>query len=418
MAVYVDIKPSVSVRTALETAAAEHRDGNKAAARKLLEKMGATGEPAAVFAFASALASGYGGDADREAALHLLQTVEGASLAARRMLAVGIAAGWAAAPDRRRAFQRRLDHCSGGDVVAATEVGLILAARDPLLAAPFLERAAASGVSYALAGRLRAAHQAGRRIETAERDLASLKANRNAASVELSSLLFSPSALLFESGTELDLDSALQALFTPSPLKDRDVVSDDPYAFASTGVVPDILCDYALARFMPLAAASKVYDRRAGKLIDHPVRRSHSAFIDPVQYDLVLMEIERLALAAAERDVARAEPLTTLFYRPGDRYRAHVDYFEDDGGEAEEELARAGQRERTVLFVLSDRFTGGETQFVESGASWKGTRGDVFVFDNLDKDGNPNPRSRHTGNEVLSGMKALGSIWVRERPIR
>ncbi|HCY56271.1 MAG TPA: peptidyl prolyl 4-hydroxylase subunit alpha, partial [Oceanicaulis sp.] len=57
----------------------------------------------------------------------------------------------------------------------------------------------------------------------------------------------------------------------------------------------------------------------------------------------------------------------------------------------------------------------GETKFPRLDISWRGKKGDVLSFENVTRDGSPDPLSLHQGLPVTSGWKALASLWVREQ---
>lgn len=414
-----DVQPSEGARNLLVQAGDKHRAGDAAGSRALLKDAAETGDPTAVFSYASALASGYGGDRDRSVAFTLLTEIEQQSRAARRTIALAIATGWAVPADWAASVLRRADHALSGDAVAAMEVALICAAyRKPREAACWAKIGADEGEGFSTATLLRIAADAGRSIPDASSKLKFLRDVRHPSAADLSAGV-DPKApyLVLSAAPSIE---RLQEILSeaPSSVPSKERLSDDPASWVAPGAMPAALCDYIHARYHVLATPSRVYDRSTGQVVDHPVRKSFSAILDPVQSDLPLLLAEQQMAALGDSTVEFGEPLTVLFYGPGQEYKSHVDYFEPDDGAADEELARAGQRKRTVLVTLSDRFEGGATRFVAQGVEWKGSKGDALIFDNLNADGSVNQRSRHAGMPVASGEKALASLWLRERPNR
>ncbi|MEL6318788.1 MAG: 2OG-Fe(II) oxygenase [Pseudomonadota bacterium] len=402
----------------LADAAARHQAGDAAGAREKLQAASSTGEPSAIFFYASALASGYGGPADRPEAHRLLREIETRSASARRMLAVAVAAGWAEPADWESAVARRAEHGLAGDAVAAMEIALLCDnAGDAEEAARWALAGAAAGEGYSAAALIRIASAAGARLADADARLGDLRAMGHPLADDLASATPGAGAPAFQIEGRPEIERAVGAATSAIETALRPLFDDPPAQTARRALSP-AACDYVAARYQPIATPSRVFDKASGRLVDHPVRRSRSAILDPVQLDLALMDVERRMAALGGRGVANAEPLTILFYGPGERYNPHIDYFEPDGGDADAELARAGQRDKTVLVVLRDRFEGGATRFTEAGVEWRGGQGEALVFDNLDADGRPNPRSRHAGMPVTAGAKALASLWLRQRPTR
>ena len=100
------------------------------------------------------------------------------------------------------------------------------------------------------------------------------------------------------------------------------------------------------------------------------------------------------------------KPLQVLRYGPGQQYKPHLDALP----------GLANQRRWTALIYLNDDYEGGETAFLESGHVLRGRTGDMLLFENALPDGRPDPRTRHAGRPVASGIKLLASRWIRERP--
>jgi prolyl 4-hydroxylase len=70
----------------------------------------------------------------------------------------------------------------------------------------------------------------------------------------------------------------------------------------------------------------------------------------------------------------------------------------------------------TALVWLNDDYSGGETRFDELGIAERPGTGDMLVFSNTLADGSPDPRTRHSGAQVTSGIKYMASRWIRCRP--
>ncbi|WP_428407813.1 2OG-Fe(II) oxygenase [Hyphococcus sp.] len=197
----------------------------------------------------------------------------------------------------------------------------------------------------------------------------------------------------------------------PSP--EAEVLCDAPPARVFRGAFTPEECEYVIASAARLLAPSMIADPRTGASIQDPYRTSLTAILALVDLDLALVMVNRRLAALAGRPPETAECLGVLFYAPGKEYRPHCDWLPPGP-----ELDRGGQRAATGLLYLNQDYEGGETRFILPDLAFKGRMGDVLVFENLKKNGDPDPDSRHAGLAVRSGGKWIGSTWFREKNYR
>lgn len=118
--------------------------------------------------------------------------------------------------------------------------------------------------------------------------------------------------------------------------------------------------------------------------------------------------------------VLHQENPQVLSYTPGQQYRAHFDFFQDNST-----VQNGGNRAATVVVYLNDVEEGGETVFAllpqkaaaapgtqlsecaSKGLAIKPKRGTALLFHNLTPEGKLEPRSLHAGCPVTKGSK-----WV------
>ncbi len=112
-----------------------------------------------------------------------------------------------------------------------------------------------------------------------------------------------------------------------------------------------------------------------------------------------------------------AEPLQGHLYYPGQEYREHYDWFEpgSESFETHASDARGGQRTWTVLVYLSDVTEGGGTEFVRLGRTITPKPGRAVIWNNLYPSGRPNPDVLHRAQPVVSGEKAVLTMWFRSK---
>lgn len=137
-----------------------------------------------------------------------------------------------------------------------------------------------------------------------------------------------------------------------------------------------------------------------------------------------LMENDFLDLLIQERMAkacgmprAHMEGYSVLFYRPGEEFSAHVDYYDPATLDGRREIEEHGQRRFTFLVYLNDNYEGGETDFPELGIRRKGKAGEALYFVNADNNDKGDPRTLHAGLPVQSGNKWVLSQYVRSKPL-
>jgi prolyl 4-hydroxylase len=114
-------------------------------------------------------------------------------------------------------------------------------------------------------------------------------------------------------------------------------------------------------------------------------------------------------------DLAYAEPMIIYRYTQGQQYKWHYDFITPSNENAKKELNFFGQRKRTRIINLNDRFEGGETTFKDWDISIKAKQGQVIKFNNMI--GNRvDKNSVHSGKPILLGEKWICTLWMREKP--
>jgi prolyl 4-hydroxylase len=162
-------------------------------------------------------------------------------------------------------------------------------------------------------------------------------------------------------------------------------------------------CDYLRAAAEPAYRPSAVLDRQ-GRYVRDPVRNSDGSLFHWLIEDPAVHALNQRIGLASGTAADQGEPLQILRYRPGEEYRAHLDFVP----------GAANQRVLTALVYLNHHYKGGETAFMRAGLTFKGRKGDAIVFRNARPDGSADPMSVHAGMPVTSGIKYLASRWIRQ----
>ena len=199
---------------------------------------------------------------------------------------------------------------------------------------------------------------------------------------------------------DVDEDGAPAKGFLPS------VVSVDPRIERVNGLLTDDECAFLVELAEPRMKRATIFHEAEQRFVEDPVRRSHRAGFPIVSEWPFVRAINRRIASATGTNIDCGEPLQVLRYGPEQEYRPHVDAIE----------GMDNPRVLTALVWLNDHYSGGETRFDELGLSERGRTGDLLLFANTLADGSPDPRVRHSGAPVTSGVKYLASRWIRARP--
>jgi len=195
----------------------------------------------------------------------------------------------------------------------------------------------------------------------------------------------------------------LTASGDPQSLPAGEVLSVSPHVTLFRGAFTAAECAYLMTcperEFRP----ARVGDGKGGERLN-PVRTSEEATLHALIEDPAVHAINRRLAALTGTAADQGEPLQLLRYRPGQEYRAHVDWLDGDN-----------RRSLTALTYLNEGYGGGETLFVKTGLRVKGGTGDVLVFRNLAPDRRLDPLSEHAGMPVTQGVKFIASRWIHER---
>lgn len=209
------------------------------------------------------------------------------------------------------------------------------------------------------------------------------------------------------------LDEALSELAGDMVLPDADILHSNPSIRRLSNAIHPLVLDAVIHLAAPLVRRSQIVDARTGEARADPMRTSSHVTLGPRQHDHVLDALERCIGRLSGLPVQNGEFLQILRYRPGEEFRPHVDYFNEEGAGSYQSLADGGQRAQTVLIYLNDGYTGGSTRFPKLELDVKGRRGDILHFHNLGADGLGHRNSLHAGVPVIAGEKWLLSQWLR-----
>jgi prolyl 4-hydroxylase len=146
---------------------------------------------------------------------------------------------------------------------------------------------------------------------------------------------------------------------------------------------------------------------------DTNIRKSKTTWLytsDPVIYNII-----KKVCDIGGYPMENAEPMQVVQYEPGGFYKDHHDSCCDDDEKCTEFVQRGGQRVMTMLIYLNDDFTGGSTKFSTIEKEIKPSKYGAIMFRPLEDNSNKcHPFALHKGTPVISGIKYVCNIWIRE----
>ena len=212
---------------------------------------------------------------------------------------------------------------------------------------------------------------------------------------------------------ESDTD-ALQ-LF-PDSAASYDTLSDDPAIRLYNHVLTPQDCEHLARLAQPHLQRADVIDPEGSKAgVSSEVRTNLSTFLGYAQVDFIGRYIEQKLVNAIGGELAYSEPMSILCYSPGEHYQPHYDYFSPNLEVSRKHLEDGGQRLASAVTYLSQPDQGGSTSFPELNLTVPALQGTTLWFRNCDADGQPDPRSLHSGDPVTAGQKWVVTKWFRER---
>ncbi|MFK8041993.1 prolyl hydroxylase family protein [Congregibacter sp.] len=110
-----------------------------------------------------------------------------------------------------------------------------------------------------------------------------------------------------------------------------------------------------------------------------------------------------------------AEVTQGQWYEPGQQYKPHPDYFVPGTPEYERFVKTGGQRTWTFMIYLNQPEAGGGTHFLNVNKTILPETGTAICWNNLLRNGDPNPNTVHAGLPVEAGSKFIITKWFRDQ---
>ena len=187
-----------------------------------------------------------------------------------------------------------------------------------------------------------------------------------------------------------------------------------PSADLEIYVARDFLTTRECAALGRLIDAKRMPSQLLAPAADPDFRTSESCNLDPRQ--AIVIQVEGKIAALTGVDPALGEAIQGQRYAIGQQFKPHHDFFHEGEDYWEAMQRTGGQRTWTAMTFLNVPEEGGETFFPSAGVKVTPRPGNLLIWNNMDRDGHPNPASLHQGMPVLAGTKYVITKWYRERP--
>lgn len=187
---------------------------------------------------------------------------------------------------------------------------------------------------------------------------------------------------------------------------------ETPNVFEIKSFFTEDEANYVISAGETFLEQATVNDESLGQVEDESRTNSFANFYF-LESDVVLASLNaRLARFAGMKGKG-GDPLSLLHYQVGQSYAPHYDFFDPAFPAHVAPLEEGGQRTKTMLVYLNDDYEGGETDFPDADFRYRGNKGDLMFFHNIDELGEPDRSTLHTGLAPTSGEKWLLSKWIR-----
>ena len=187
-----------------------------------------------------------------------------------------------------------------------------------------------------------------------------------------------------------------------------------PVKEADLFVVRDFLTPEECAGLIAMIEANRF---PSGVLSDDPdptYRTSESSNLDRENPLVQAVEEKLWRVIGIQRE--HGETIQGQRYAVGQEFKPHHDFFYTSQRYWEEEAKSGGQRTWTAMMFLNEPEAGGQTCFPQINVKITPRAGNLFTWNNMDANGEPNMFTLHQGMPVAAGVKYIITKWYRERP--
>jgi prolyl 4-hydroxylase len=184
-------------------------------------------------------------------------------------------------------------------------------------------------------------------------------------------------------------------------------------------VLPDLIdeseMEYIIEKSKNKFTESSVVSGATGNEVVKRARNSQTAWLS--KNDPVIKNIISRVCQITGKKYENCEDLQVVKYEADGYYNEHHDSCCDDNEACANFVKELGNRIRTCVIYLSDGFEGGATKFPKLNLEIKPPKRSAVLFHPMDTtEKKCHPKALHAGTPVLSGIKMIANVWIRENP--
>ena len=211
--------------------------------------------------------------------------------------------------------------------------------------------------------------------------------------------------------------TASYSLYPEKRQLDQKLMNSGPDVFLTAGVLDVMDRAYLIYLAKPRLSRANVIDPGSHSSgMESEVRTSMSTYLPFDSLDFIGRYVELKIICETDQDLVCSEPMSILYYAPGEYYRPHVDYFDPKLKVSKALLEDGGQRTVSAITYLTSPDEGGGTSFQKLDITVDAFAGSTVWFRNCLDDGSPDRRSLHSGDTVVQGEKWVVTKWFRQKP--
>ena len=212
--------------------------------------------------------------------------------------------------------------------------------------------------------------------------------------------------MIFRMLTEVSILPIQSMYFIGDKIITAEVLNKAPLIVKFHNVLSSEECDALIEQAKHRLQRSKLANKEVSV-----IRTSSGMFFEENESPLI-HQIEQRIAKLMHIPIEHAEGLQVLRYEPGEEFKPHFDYFNEDHPSSE------NNRISTLVIYLNNVAEGGATTFPALGLSNKPVKGSAVYFEYFYNNPALNELTLHSGDPVIRGEKWVATQWMRKKQIR
>jgi len=175
--------------------------------------------------------------------------------------------------------------------------------------------------------------------------------------------------------------------------------------------IDNFMSDEECSKIIELTKSNLKPSKITGDGKDTSFRTSYSC--DLYNNCSIINDIEKRISDTLNICPSYGESMQSQYYKIGNQFKLHTDYFEPFTDEYINNASINGNRTWTFMIYLNNVQEGGCTFMKELDYRVKPERGKALLWYNLKSNGDVNPHTLHAGEPIIKGEKYIITKWFR-----